>query len=122
MGSEEAARAEPRAPRAATFGLEGGGGSGEGWGAKGGPGEHPEGTSSLKRAAAEVALRTKELTCGLHRWPGVALEEPAFTLPQPTGVSRGSELNAPGREGSGRLKRGVTSPTPDPRRTFRDTP
>ncbi|XP_011816644.1 PREDICTED: vegetative cell wall protein gp1 [Colobus angolensis palliatus] len=33
---------------------------------KGGPGEHPKGTSSLKRAAAEVALRTKELTHGLH--------------------------------------------------------
>lgn len=32
MGSEEAAGAEPRALSVATFGLEGGGGPGGGWG------------------------------------------------------------------------------------------
>lgn len=42
MGSEEAARAEPRALRAATFGSEGGGGLAGGWGTgKGTPGASP---------------------------------------------------------------------------------
>ena len=80
MGSEEAARAEPRAPSAATFGWVGRKAR-RGLGKQKGTRGASRCTSSLKGAATEVALRTKELTHRLYRWPGGALEEPAFTSP-----------------------------------------
>lgn len=48
-----------------------------------GPGEHPKWTSSLKGAATEVALKTKELTHRLYRWSVVALKSPPLPRPSP---------------------------------------
>lgn len=105
MGSEEAARAEPGALRCATFGLEGGGGPGAGWGTRKGPGERLSKPLRLKGEAIEVALRTKELTNRLYRWsggPGRARLYPSFSSPKPAGVSSVSKQVArQARKGQG---------------------
>lgn len=79
MRSEEAARFEPGALGAATLGLGKGGGPGGGLeNGRGRPVSIQRIASAwLRGAPVEVALRTKELTHALYRWPAVALGQPA---------------------------------------------